>query len=64
VPVLFWRKGGAPVAGETAVETTDIMPTLAAWLGVPLAPGSVDGHCISGVAECPGTAGRAERGKR
>ncbi len=64
VPVLFWRKGGAPVADETAVETTDIMPTLAAWLGVPLAPGSVDGHCLTSVASCPASAGSVERGKR
>jgi len=64
VPILFWRKGKAPIAGETVVETTDIMPTLAAWLGVPLAPGSIDGHCISSVAECPAAAGSAERGKR
>jgi hypothetical protein len=64
VPVLFWRKGGAPVAGKTVVETTDIMPTLAAWLGVPLAPGSVDGHCLASVASCPPSAGTTERGKR
>jgi type I phosphodiesterase/nucleotide pyrophosphatase len=64
VPVLFWRKGAISTAGETAVETTDIMPTLAAWLGVPLGPGSIDGHCITSVAECPGVVGRTERGKR
>jgi len=64
VPILFWRKGRAPLAGETVVETTDIMPTLAAWLGVPLVPGSVDGHCISSVAECPAASGSPERGKR
>ncbi|HEX6741983.1 MAG TPA: alkaline phosphatase family protein [Sphingomicrobium sp.] len=64
VPVLFWRRGATPATGETVVETTDIMPTLAAWLGLPLAPGSVDGHCLAGVASCPASGGRTERGKR
>ena len=64
VPMVFWRRGMAAASSDAVLDTTDIMPTLAAWLGVPLAPGSVDGHCISGVAECPVTAGRAERGKR
>jgi arylsulfatase A-like enzyme len=54
VPILFWRKGKAAAASETAVETVDIMPTLAAMIGLPLAPGSTDGRCLSatGVA-CP-----------
>jgi predicted AlkP superfamily pyrophosphatase or phosphodiesterase len=64
VPILFWRTGRASVAGGTVVETTDIMPTLAAWLGVPIAPGSVDGHCLTSVASCPASAGSVERGKR
>jgi len=56
VPILFWRKGMAPVASDTPIETTDIMPTLAAWLGLPLAAGSVDGHCLPSVAKCATTA--------
>ena len=56
VPILFWRKGMAPVASDTPIETTDIMPTLAAWLGLPLAAGSVDGHCLPSVAQCATTA--------
>ena len=64
VPILFWRKGMAPVASEAAVETTDIMPTLAATLGLPLAPGSVDGRCLAQVAQCPAAApAPPERGK-
>jgi arylsulfatase A-like enzyme len=45
----------APLAAERPADTVDIMPTLAAMLGVPLAPGSVDGHCLDGVAgvACP-----------
>jgi arylsulfatase A-like enzyme len=54
VPILFWRKGQAPAPREEAVETVDIMPTLAAMAGLALKPGSVDGRCLSatGVA-CP-----------
>jgi hypothetical protein len=28
------------------VETTDIMPTIASMIGLPVAPGSIDGHCL------------------
>jgi arylsulfatase A-like enzyme len=36
------------------VETVDIMPTLAALIELPLAAGSVDGHCLDGTpAFCP-----------
>jgi arylsulfatase A-like enzyme len=54
VPILFWRPGfrGATVAAPA--ETTDIMPTLAALVELPIAPGSVDGHCLDGTpAFCP-----------
>lgn len=64
VPVLFWRRGVAPAASDSAVDTTDIMPTLAAWIGLPVAADSVDGHCLATVASCPASAGRTERGKR
>jgi predicted AlkP superfamily pyrophosphatase or phosphodiesterase len=55
VPILFWRKGMAGLALDTAVETTDIMPTLAATIGLAIEPGSVDGHCLAAVAgdRCP-----------
>jgi arylsulfatase A-like enzyme len=46
VPILFWRRGMAPFEQPLAVETVDIMPTLAALIGLPLAPGSVDGRCL------------------
>jgi len=63
VPILFWRKGMAPMASDTAIETTDIMPTLAATLGLSLAPGSVDGKCLAQVAQCPaGAPASSERG--
>ena len=52
VPVLFWRRGQAPAAPEDVIETTDIMPTLAALIGLPVPANSVDGHCLSAVAPC------------
>ena len=54
VPILFWRKGMTAVASDQAVETVDIMPTLAAMIGLAVQPGSVDGRCLAaaGVA-CP-----------
>jgi predicted AlkP superfamily pyrophosphatase or phosphodiesterase len=54
VPMLFWRRGVAASPREDAVETTDIMPTLAAMIGMPIAPESIDGHCLSVPgANCP-----------
>ena len=68
VPIVFWRPNMAGGTPETAIETADIMPTLAAMVGLGLNSGSVDGKCLSGV---PGIAcGSAtpyvkpERGKR
>jgi hypothetical protein len=46
VPILFWRPGVVGSTVEVPVETVDIMPTLAGMIGLPLAPGSVDGHCL------------------
>jgi hypothetical protein len=54
VPILFWRRGMTPFEQPLAVETVDIMPTLAALIGLPLAPGSVDGRCLD-LIEGPGT---------
>ena len=46
VPILFWRRGMEPFEQPLPVETIDIMPTLAALIGLPLAPGAVDGRCL------------------
>jgi arylsulfatase A-like enzyme len=46
VPILFWRKGLRPFEQSLAVETADILPTLAALIGVPIAPGTIDGRCL------------------
>jgi predicted AlkP superfamily pyrophosphatase or phosphodiesterase len=46
VPILFWRKGMTPFEQPVAVETADIMPTLAALIRLPIAPGTIDGRCL------------------
>jgi arylsulfatase A-like enzyme len=48
VPILFWRPGFEGRTVEAPVETIDIMPTLAAMIDLPIAPQSVDGHCLDG----------------
>jgi predicted AlkP superfamily pyrophosphatase or phosphodiesterase len=58
VPILFWRRGMIPFEQPMSVETVDIMPTLAGLIGLPVAPGSIDGHCLDLDAgpgsTCPG----------
>jgi arylsulfatase A-like enzyme len=54
VPILFWRRGMTGFEQPLSVETVDIMPTLAGLIGLPLAPGSVDGRCLDLIAG-PGT---------
>ena len=54
VPILFWRPGFRGATVTAPADTVDIMPTLAALIGLPIAPGSVDGHCLQGTpAFCP-----------
>ena len=55
VPILFWRRGVTAANRDDPIETVDIMPTLAAMIGLSLAPGSVDGRCLEGIpsAACP-----------
>ena len=57
VPILFWRRGLTGFEQPRAVETVDIMPTLASILGVPVAPGSIDGRCLD-LIEGPATSCR------
>ena len=52
VPIVFWRPGENGTTIERSVETTDILPTLASMIGLPVQPGSVDGRCLPDV---PGT---------
>ena len=55
VPILFWRPGFIGSTIEGPVETVDIMPTLAAMIGLDVPAGSVDGHCLEGAPAvvCP-----------
>jgi len=46
VPILFWRKGMAAAEHPNGIETVDIMPTLAAQIGLPIAAPRVDGKCL------------------
>ena len=46
VPILFWRRGMTHFEQPLAVETADIMPTLAGLIDLPLAPDSIDGRCL------------------
>ena len=54
VPILFWRKGLRAFEQSLPVETADILPTLAATVRVPIAPGTIDGRCLD-LDEGPGT---------
>lgn len=67
VPILFWRKGMTPFEQPLGVETVDILPTLAAQIGLPLPAGSIDGKCLdldSGPASsCPPRVPGVARGK-
>jgi type I phosphodiesterase/nucleotide pyrophosphatase len=53
VPILFWRKGMTSYEQPLAVETVDILPTLAALIGLRLQPGTIDGRCLD-LDEGPG----------
>jgi hypothetical protein len=46
VPILFWRRGMAAAVRQDAADTVDIMPTLAASLGLPVDPSKIDGKCL------------------
>jgi predicted AlkP superfamily pyrophosphatase or phosphodiesterase len=46
VPMLFWRKGMVPFEQPSPVETVDIAPTLAAWIGLGVPQGAFDGRCL------------------
>ena len=55
VPILFWRPGMAAADRSDAIETVDIMPTLAAMLGLSIDPTGIDGKCLAGIQgiACP-----------
>ncbi len=50
VPILFWRRGMTRTDRNDSIETVDIMPTLAASLGLAVDQKSIDGKCLTGVS--------------
>ncbi|HAF41932.1 MAG TPA: alkaline phosphatase [Sphingobium sp.] len=50
VPILFWRKDMRHFEQPLGVETVDIMPSLAALIGLPVAKGEIDGRCLDLIA--------------
>ena len=46
VPLLFWRHGMAGFEQSDSVETIDILPTLAAHIGLRVPPSEIDGRCL------------------
>lgn len=50
VPIIFWRRGAAPADRPQAVETVDILPTLAPMIGLKLTAPAIDGRCLDGAA--------------
>jgi predicted AlkP superfamily pyrophosphatase or phosphodiesterase len=46
VPILFWRRGMRGFEQPMAVETVDILPTIAAMIGLAVPAGSIDGRCL------------------
>ena len=53
VPIIFWRPGTPAQTIDLPVQTVDILPSVAAMLGLPLAADSIDGKCL---AQAPGAA--------
>jgi predicted AlkP superfamily pyrophosphatase or phosphodiesterase len=55
VPILFWRPAMTAADRNESVETVDIMPTLAAMLGLGIDSAAIDGKCLTGIQEiaCP-----------
>ena len=55
VPILFWRRGMNQLERSDAIETADIMPTLAASIGLAIDANSIDGQCLGGIQKisCP-----------
>jgi len=46
VPILFWRPGMPASTSGAPVDTTNIMPTIAAMIGLPVDASAIDGKCL------------------
>ncbi len=55
VPIIFWRPGSTASMRDEAIDTVDIMPTLAAMLALPIDKSKIDGKCLPNVTDivCP-----------
>ena len=53
VPIIFWRPGYPAQNIDLPVQTVDILPSVAAMLGLPIAADSIDGKCLP---QTPGAA--------
>jgi predicted AlkP superfamily pyrophosphatase or phosphodiesterase len=55
VPIIFWRPWFSAATVEASAETVDVMPTLAAMIGLDVPPSSIDGKCLAAVpgVTCP-----------
>ena len=55
VPILFWRRGMSASDRSDPIETADIMPTLAASIGLAVDGSKIDGKCLANVQaiSCP-----------
>jgi arylsulfatase A-like enzyme len=55
VPIIFWRKGFGGISVNKSTETVDILPTLAAMVGLSLDRSKLDGACLDNVVSvvCP-----------
>jgi alkaline phosphatase len=47
VPIIFYRPGTTGFEHPLPIETVDIMPTLAALIGLPLTATEIDGRCLN-----------------
>ena len=50
VPILFWWKGMTGFEQPNAVETVDILPTLASLIGLDVPSSEIDGRCLDLIA--------------
>jgi predicted AlkP superfamily pyrophosphatase or phosphodiesterase len=48
VPILFWRRGMRSAPRQDHISTVNILPTIAAQIGLAL-PAGLDGRCLNGV---------------
>ncbi len=51
VPIVFWRSGFGGQTVDVPAQTVDILPSIAAMIGLSLGDAAIDGHCL---AQAPG----------